>query len=63
MLDAIKQREKNNEMANELNSIVPQLMCPPLGNNVSELPATVFKQNYLQVACNVVKRTETSSGW
>jgi hypothetical protein len=46
VLDAIKQRKKNYEMANELNSIVAQLMCPPLGNNVSELPATVFKQNY-----------------
>jgi len=41
-----KTERKKNEMANELNSTVPQLMCPPLGNNVSELPATVFKQTY-----------------
>jgi len=46
VLDVINPREKNNEMANELNSTVPQLMRSPLGNNVSELPATVFKQNY-----------------
>jgi len=47
VLDAIKQREENNEMANELSSTVSQLMCPPLGNNCSELPATVFKQTEL----------------
>jgi hypothetical protein len=34
-------------MANELHSTVPQLMCPPLGNNFSELPATAFKQTEL----------------
>jgi len=63
VLDARKQREENNETVNELSSIVPQLMCPPAGNNFSELPVTVFKQNYWQVACNVAKRTETNSGW
>jgi hypothetical protein len=34
-------------MANELGSIMPQLMCPPLGINFSELPASVFKQTEL----------------
>ena len=59
-----KNREENNTIVNELSSTVPQLMCTPLGNNFSELPATVLKQqNYWQVACNVVKCTGTNSGW
>jgi len=42
-----KNREENNTIVNELSSTVPQLMCTPLGNNFSELPATVLKQqNY-----------------
>jgi hypothetical protein len=47
VLDAIKQTEENNEMANELSCIVPQLMCILYGNNFSELPATVVKHTEL----------------